>query len=176
MQQLFPVGNQAVRPQESESYQKYKYNNHISLRFRVYLLRQPWSRWRTVSTTHFPGLGNQTAMEGKLQKRCWAAGRASGATAYLRDLLRCHLWRFEDSSDHLIPDNARDKLDPQELFLFDQRFHEDKNQVAAAEQWMGITSMQMGFNPYRKEASRLFYFPYLINSSLVHSIHANQQV
>lgn len=172
MQQLSSLADQAVRPWESGSYQNYKYTKHISLRFRTGTLRRLWSRWWMLSTTHCAGLGKQTAMEGELQKQCWAAGRGSVVTAYLRDLPRCHLWRSEESSDHLIPDNARDKLAPLELFLFDQRFHEVRNQVATTEQGVRTTTTQMGFNPSWTEA--IYHF--LIYYILVHSIHTSQQV
>lgn len=153
---LSSLADQAVRPPESGSYQNYKYNHHISLRFRDYSLRRLWSRWRRLATTHCAGLGKRTATEGELQKRRWAAGRGSGVTAYLRDLPRCHLWRSEEPSDHLIPDNARDKLAPLELFLFDQRFQEVRNQVAPAEKGVRIASMQMRLNPPWTEARHHF--------------------
>lgn len=151
MQQLSSRGDQAVRPPESGSHQNQTYNNHISLRFHHYSL---WSRWRRLSTAHFAGLGKRTATEGEPQKRRWAAGRGSGVTAYSRDLPRCHLWRPEESSHHLIPDDARDHSAPLELFLFDQRFHEVRNQVD--EQGVRITSMQMRFNHPWTQASHHF--------------------
>ena len=54
---------------------------------------------------------------GRAKKCCWVVGCGFGVTAYLRDLLWCHLWGFkEESPDFLIPDIVRAKLDTLEIF------------------------------------------------------------
>lgn len=50
------------------------------------------------------------------KKCCWIVGRGFGVTAYLRDLLWCHLWGFmEESPDSLILDIVRAKCDTLEI-------------------------------------------------------------